>query len=84
LKARVNEVFARGSTALHEAWVRGGIEVSEHLREGATNRVLLVTDGLANVGETNIDRIVSQAMNLHKRGVSTSTIGIGEDFNEDF
>jgi Ca-activated chloride channel family protein len=83
LKESLARVFARNSTALHEAWVRGGMQVSEHLTEGAVNRVLLITDGQANVGETNIDRIVSQSKGLFERGVSTSTIGIGDDFNED-
>jgi Ca-activated chloride channel family protein len=83
LQARLNEVFARNSTALHEAWVRGGMQVSSHLEDGAINRVLLITDGLANVGLTSTDEIVTQAKGLHERRVSTSTIGIGNDFNED-
>jgi Ca-activated chloride channel homolog len=82
MKDLIARVEARGSTALHEAWVRGGMEVSEHLLEGI-NRVILITDGLANVGVTSTDEIVSQALGLFQRGVSTSTIGIGEDFNED-
>jgi Ca-activated chloride channel family protein len=83
LKGRLSEVFARNSTALHEAWVRGGIQVSEHLTESAINRVVLITDGLANEGLTNTDYIVSQSKGLMERGVSTTTIGIGDDFNED-
>ena len=83
LKERLSNISARNSTALHEAWVRGGMQVSEHLIDGAINRVLLITDGLANVGLTNTDEIVTQAMRLFHRGVSTSTIGIGADFNED-
>ncbi|HXG92116.1 MAG TPA: VWA domain-containing protein [Blastocatellia bacterium] len=83
IKQMISRITARNSTALHEAWVRGGIQVSEHLIEGAINRVLLITDGLANVGETNVDRIITQASELAARGVSTSTIGIGSDFNED-
>jgi len=83
IKEMISRIQARNSTALHEAWVRGGIQVSEHLTQGAINRVILITDGLANVGETNSDRIVSQAGELAARGVSTSTIGIGRDFNED-
>jgi Ca-activated chloride channel family protein len=83
LKETLLNIFPRSSTALHEAWVRGGIQVSEHLTDAAINRVLLITDGLANVGLTNTDEIVTQALNLHQRGVSTSTIGIGGDFNED-
>ncbi|HYE16703.1 MAG TPA: VWA domain-containing protein [Pyrinomonadaceae bacterium] len=82
LKRLLSRVAARGSTALHEAWVCGGMQVSEHLDSGAINRVLLITDGLANVGLTNNDEIVSQAKGLFERGVSTSTVGIGADFNE--
>ncbi len=83
LKGLLKEVYARNSTALHEAWVRGGLQVSEHLTDGAVNRVVLITDGLANEGLTNVDQIVSQVRGLSDRNVSTSTIGIGEDFNED-
>ncbi len=83
LKDMISRIKARGSTALHEAWVRGGLTVSERPLDIGINRVVLFTDGLANVGLTNTDEIVSQAMGLFKRGVSTSTIGIGEDFNED-
>jgi len=83
MKDLISRVTARGSTALHEAWVRGGLTVSERILDRGINRVLLITDGLANVGITNTDEIVTQAMGLFQRGVSTSTIGIGADFNED-
>ena len=79
----IDRIEARGSTALHEGWVKAGIQVSEAQDQAAINRVLLITDGLANVGETNVDRIVSQARELAGRGISTTTIGIGRDFNED-
>ena len=83
MKDLISRVTARNSTALHEAWVRGGLTVSEHLLDQGINRVVLITDGLANVGVTNTDEIVTQAQGLFQRGVSTSTIGIGADFNED-
>jgi len=83
MKDLISRVAARGSTALHEAWVRGGLTVSEHMLDKGINRVVLITDGLANVGITSTDEIVTQAMGLFQRGVSTSTIGIGADFNED-
>ena len=83
MKDLISRVMARGSTALHEAWVRGGLTVSEGMLDQGINRVVLITDGLANIGITNTDEIVTQAMGLYQRGVSTSTIGIGPDFNED-
>lgn len=83
MKDLISRIEARGSTALHEAWVRGGLTVSDELLDTGINRVLLITDGQANVGLTNVDEIVSQTVGLFRRGVSTSTIGIGKDFNED-
>jgi Ca-activated chloride channel homolog len=83
MKDLISRVMARGSTALHEAWVRGGLTVSEQMLDQGINRVILITDGLANVGITSTDEIVTQALGLFQRGVSTSTIGIGADFNED-
>src|SRR4030095_4294974 len=84
MKNLISRVTARGSTALHEAWVRGGLTLSEHMLDQGINRVVLITDGLANVGITSTDEIVTQSMGLFQRGVSTSTIGLGADFNEDF
>jgi len=83
MKDLIARVTARGSTALHEAWVRGGLTVSERMLDQGINRVVLITDGLANIGITNTDETVTQSLGLYQRGVSTSTIGIGADFNED-
>jgi hypothetical protein len=47
------------------------------------NRVLLITDGLANVCVTDPEVIVSQAKGLYERGIATGTIGVGNKFNED-
>lgn len=83
LKRGIDRIEARGSTALHQGWVQAGLQVSERLSGGGIDRVLLITDGQANVGETRTDRIVQQAKDLAERGISTSTIGIGRGFNED-
>jgi Ca-activated chloride channel family protein len=63
--------------------MQGGIQVSQHLNPEHLNRVILLSDGLANVGETNPDVIASDVNGLTKRGVSTTTMGIGDDYNED-
>jgi Ca-activated chloride channel family protein len=83
LRELLDSIEPRSSTALHDAWVQGGLEVSRHQHPERVNRVLLISDGLANVGETNPDALVARAAELFDRGVSTSTIGVGRDFNED-
>jgi Ca-activated chloride channel family protein len=86
-KARIIRKIKRlqtgSSTALHAGWLQGGIQVSKHLNPQHLNRVLLLSDGLANVGETNPDVIASDVHGLSKRGVSTTTLGIGDNYNED-
>jgi len=80
---KINGIECGGATALHDGWVEGGMQVSRHLDTKGLNRVLLLTDGLANHGETNVDRICSDVKGLASRGVSTTTMGVGNDFNED-
>ncbi|MEG4816089.1 macro domain-containing protein [Microcoleus sp. K5-D4] len=83
LLQQIQKIQARGMTALHAGWMQGGIQVSQHLNPEHLNRVLLLSDGLANVGETNPDVIASDVNGVTKRGVSTTTMGIGDDYNED-
>lgn len=53
-----------------------------HAASSSINRVLLLTDGLANVGITEPSELARHAQELRARGVTTSTFGVGEDFDE--
>ena len=79
---RLGTIEARGSTNLGEGWLRGCEQVAGHLLERGVNRCLLLTDGLANVGITDSDELARHAAELRARGVSTSTFGVGNDFDE--
>jgi Ca-activated chloride channel family protein len=80
---KIKRIAPGGMTALHDGWMEGASQVSQHLQPEQLNRVILLSDGLANVGETNPDVIGSNVHGLSKHGVSTSTMGVGDDFNED-
>ncbi|MEO1147930.1 MAG: VWA domain-containing protein [Cyanobacteria bacterium J06638_22] len=71
------------STALHAGWLEGGIQVGHGLKPEWLNRILVLSDGLANVGETNPDAIASDVHGLTQRGISTSTMGMGDNYGED-
>jgi Ca-activated chloride channel homolog len=83
LKWLFDSVYAGGATALHAAWHRGGVQLSSHIQNSAINRILLITDGQANEGITDTPTIISHTAGLAERSISTSTIGIGRDFNEE-
>jgi Ca-activated chloride channel family protein len=78
----IMSIQARGSTDLCGGWLRCCEQVALALSSEAVTRVLLLTDGLANRGVTNADEIVGHAAELRRRGVSTTTIGVGADFDE--
>lgn len=79
----VQTVQAGSSTALHAGWVNGGMQVSQYLNPEHLNRVILLSDGLANVGETNPDTIASDVHGLANRGISTTALGVGSGYDED-
>lgn len=80
---KINQITPNGMTALHDGWLEGATQVSKYNQPEQLNRVILLSDGLANVGETNPDAIATNVNGLSKHGVSTTTMGIGDDFNED-
>ncbi len=79
---RLRAIDARGSTNLGEGWLRGCEQVAGQLMDRGVNRCLLLTDGLANVGITDPDTLATHAAELRARGISTSTFGVGNDFDE--
>jgi Ca-activated chloride channel family protein len=83
LVARIQGIAPRGSTALHGGWAAGAQQVAQHLAWGGLNRVLLLSDGLANVGLTDPNAIRGEVRAMAGRGVSTSAIGVGKEYNED-
>ncbi len=78
----LERIGPRGNTDLAGGWLRGAEQVAADLDPDAVNRVLLLTDGLANTGITDPAELERHARELRLRGVSTSTFGVGDDFNE--
>ncbi len=79
---RLGQVEPRGSTNLSGGWLRGCEQIALVLSAQGVNRCLLLTDGLANVGITDRDELARHASELRTRGVTTTTFGVGEDFDE--
>jgi len=78
----IDRMESGGSTNLAGGWLTGCAEVARGQRAGSVARTLLLSDGLANVGITDVDTLRHHASELRARGVATSTLGIGADFDE--
>lgn len=72
-----------GSTNLQSGLMLGYAEAKRHFRSGATNRVILLTDGIANTGVVDPARIAAQSSEFNGQGIDLSTIGVGLDLNND-
>jgi len=83
LKARIHRIQAGGSTALHAGVVLGAKQVRRFFEKERVNRVILLSDGLANVGPSRTSDLSSLGRELRGDGISVSTIGLGDDYNED-
>ena len=71
-----------GTTNLSGGWLRA-LQLLEPLDDVAARRILLLTDGLANVGVTDLGAFVGLAAGAAAKGVTTTTIGFGDGFDED-
>ena len=83
LKAQIEALRPGGSTDLGGGWLRGCGEIATQITAETLNRALLLTDGLANHGITDPEELARHARELRRRGIATSTFGVGLDFNED-
>lgn len=84
LIGEIRTIHSGGSTNLSGGWLTGAQEVANY-QQGSNylGRVVLLSDGLANVGITDTGELAHHAAELRQRGVSTTTMGIGADFNEE-
>ncbi|MEU6179719.1 vWA domain-containing protein [Streptomyces coeruleorubidus] len=79
----ISELDTRDSTNLG-AGVEIGYETAvEGLREGATNRVVLVSDALANTGDTDADTILERISGERREhGITLFGVGVGSDYGD--
>lgn len=83
VKAIQDHIRPQGMTALFAGVSKGIDQVNKHLDKEQVNRIILLSDGQANVGPTSLKELSELAKIAAKKGITISTIGIGEGYNED-
>ena len=82
IRALVDEISPRGWTNLGGGMVEGFHQVEKNTGREYINRVILLSDGLANQGITDPQRLQNIARKQRDHAISLSTIGVGLEYNE--
>lgn len=83
LLKKIETIAARNTTNLSGGMMEGFRQVSTTKAQGFVNRVLLLSDGLANVGVTDANALRQMAQEQFRQtGIGVSTFGVGIDFDE--
>jgi len=80
VESALQEITASGMTALC-----GGLELGIEkalLQHKETNLALLLSDGQANVGDTDLETVGARGLRARQKRITISTLGIGSDYNE--
>ena len=80
---KIHSIYADGSTALFAGISKGADEVGKFLDMHSVNRVILLSDGLANVGPDSPAALGDLGASLRTEGISVTTVGLGLGYNED-
>ena len=83
LKTAIRRVRAGGITNLSGGWLKGCEYVKARLDPQKINRVLLLTDGHANMGIQDPTILTATSAQKAEEGIATTTLGFAQGFNED-
>lgn len=83
LKSLIDDIQAGGGTALFAGVSKGAREARKFRKDDMVNRVILLSDGLANIGPDSPWELGRFGASLQKEGIAVTTIGLGTGYNED-
>lgn len=83
IKDVINSMTEDGSTNLNAGMLSGYEEALKHHKSNINSRVILLTDGMTNSGETNPENIIKNSKNFNDKGIQISTIGVGNSLDDE-
>jgi Ca-activated chloride channel family protein len=82
LHRAIDGLAAGGSTNLEAGLVAGYNVARDGFRAGATNRVVILSDGLANTGDTDSAKILEQVSEQAGKQITLLGVGVGNDYGD--
>jgi Ca-activated chloride channel family protein len=78
----VDDLSAGGSTDLESGLELGYRVARDGFRRGHTNRVIILSDGLANVGNTEADPILRRVRDEAAKQIALLGVGVGSEYGD--
>lgn len=79
----IQRLEAGSNTALFAGVSKGAQEVRKFFEPGRVNRIILLSDGLANEGPSSPEELGELGASLGREGITVTTFGLGLGYNED-
>lgn len=79
----IDNISLGGGTNILAGMLAGYQEIEKNFSPFFSNRLILMTDGISTVGVTNPKDIVAKSKEFNKKGIETSTLGLGAGINFD-
>jgi len=83
VKKAIENINADGNTALFAGVSKASEELRKFKQEDQVNRIVLLSDGMANVGPDSPEELGRLGTALAKESISVTTLGLGLGYNED-
>lgn len=83
ITAAINKLVAGGNTALFDGIEKGAKEIRKFWKKERVNRIILVSDGLANVGPNSPQELGKLGTFLSHENIAVTTMGLGLGYHED-
>lgn len=83
IEEQIRNITPRGMTALFGGVSQGAAELRKNQEGRYLHRMILLSDGIANVGPSQPSDLGRLGASLLKENIQVSTLGVGLDYNED-
>ncbi|MCB9676010.1 MAG: VWA domain-containing protein [Alphaproteobacteria bacterium] len=83
ISRQIDRIYEGGGTNLYGGMELGKKEVLDSLDAGEVGKLVILSDGKANVGVSDPDSLARFAAQASAKGISVTALGLGVDYRED-
>jgi Ca-activated chloride channel family protein len=82
IRMAIADIAVGGMTNFSAGWLSTSELVASAADAGTYSRIVVLSDGRANAGITNHDKLADIAVGLRTRGIATTAVGVGAEYDD--